>query len=89
MKNEHEKLLYAISTIVIQVMSDAFSSIPVIVASSVSADVMERYLLLYPWAKVDASFIFFILFKIFSLPAWFILGLVVWIATLLLCFGSI
>ena len=35
--------IYPISTSVIQVMSDAFSSIPVIEASSVSADVMQRY----------------------------------------------
>ena len=36
------------------------------------------YLLLFPKAKVDVLFIFIIFFRIFSLPAWIILG--IWIA---------
>lgn len=43
-------------------------------ASGAIAGVMGGYLLLYPRAKVDILFIFIIFFRIFSIPAWIVLG---------------
>ena len=71
-------LLCAISAGLAQVMSAPYSDIPVVGASGAVAGVMGGYLLLYPKAKVDVLFIFIIFFRIFSLPAWIILG--IWFA---------
>ena len=67
-------LLCALAAGLAQVMSDPLSSVPVVGASGAVAGVMGGYLLLYPRAKIDVLFIFVIFFKIFSLPAWIILG---------------
>lgn len=60
---------------IIQWASAPYSDVPVIGASGAVAGVMGGYLLLFPRAKVDVLFIFVIFFRIFSLPAWIILGL--------------
>ena len=50
------------------------SDIPLVGASGAIAGVMGGYLLLFPRAKVDILFIFVIFFRIFSVPAWIMLG---------------
>ncbi len=51
------------------------STIPTVGASGAIAGVMGGYLLLFPRARVDVLMIFVIFFKVFSLPAWVMLGL--------------
>ncbi|GGF54516.1 rhomboid family intramembrane serine protease [Paracoccus acridae] len=61
-----------------QIAADPFSTIPMVGASGAIAGVMGGYLLLFPRAKVDILAIFIIFFKVFTLPAWIVLG--VWLA---------
>lgn len=51
------------------------SDIPLVGASGAIAGVMGGYLLLFPRAKVDILVIFVIFFRIFTIPAWIMLGL--------------
>lgn len=67
-------LLCALAAGLTQIVSDPESSVPVVGASGAVAGVMGGYLFLFPKAKIDVLFIFVIFFKIFSLPAWVILG---------------
>lgn len=57
-----------------QVLADPNSGIPTIGASGAIAGVMGGYLLLFPKAKVDILLFFIIFFRIFTLPAWVMLG---------------
>lgn len=57
-----------------QVVSEPLSQIPTIGASGAVAAVMGGYLLLFPRAKVDILLIIIIFFKVFSVPAWVMLG---------------
>lgn len=61
-----------------QIAADPFSTIPMVGASGAIAGVMGGYLLLFPRAKVDILAIFIIFFKVFTLPAWIVLG--IWLA---------
>lgn len=61
----------------LQVAADPMSPIPMVGASGAIAGVMGGYLLLFPRAKVDVLFIFVIIFRIFPIPAWIVLG--VWV----------
>ncbi|MEP3345731.1 MAG: rhomboid family intramembrane serine protease [Litoreibacter sp.] len=61
-----------------QLLAAPDSAIPVVGASGAIAGIMGGYLLLFPRAKVDIVLIFIIFFKVFSLPAWVMLG--VWFA---------
>jgi membrane associated rhomboid family serine protease len=61
-----------------QVLPDPGSFAPMVGASGAIAGVMGGYLLLFPRAKVDVLFIFFIFFRIFAIPAWIVLG--IWLA---------
>ncbi|WP_234854866.1 rhomboid family intramembrane serine protease [Paracoccus everestensis] len=61
-----------------QIAADPLSPIPMVGASGAIAGVMGGYLLLFPRARVDIVAIFIIFFKIFTLPAWIVLG--VWLA---------
>lgn len=61
-----------------QVLADPYSQVPVVGASGAIAGVMGGYLLLFPRAKVDVLIIIVIIFKIFPVPAWVMLG--VWFA---------
>ncbi len=61
----------------LQTAFDPASVIPMVGASGAIAGVMGGYLLLFPRAKVDVLFIFIIIFRIFPIPAWIVLG--VWI----------
>jgi membrane associated rhomboid family serine protease len=58
-----------------QSVLDLQSGIPMVGASGAIAGVLGGYLLLYPKAKVDVLFIFVIIFRIFPIPAWIVLGL--------------
>lgn len=57
-----------------QVISEPVSQIPTIGASGAVAAVMGGYLLLFPKARVDILLIFIIFFKVFTIPAWIMLG---------------
>ncbi|SEQ36802.1 rhomboid family intramembrane serine protease [Thalassovita taeanensis] len=56
------------------VIAAPWSAVPTVGASGAIAGVMGGYLLLFPKAKVDILFIFIIFFRIFSVPAWMMLG---------------
>lgn len=53
---------------------DPGSMVPVVGASGAIAGVMGGYLLLFPKAKVDVLLIFIVFFRVFSVPAWVMLG---------------
>ena len=57
------------------VVSAPGSMVPTVGASGAIAGVMGGYLLLFPKAKIDILFIFVIFFRVFSVPAWVMLGL--------------
>ncbi|WP_415639389.1 rhomboid family intramembrane serine protease, partial [Paracoccus nototheniae] len=59
---------------VAQIAADPLSPIPMVGASGAIAGVMGGYLLMFPRAKVDVLAIFIIFFKVFTLPAWVMLG---------------
>lgn len=61
-----------------QLLADPTSTAPVVGASGAIAGIMGGYLLLFPRARVDIIIIFIIFFKIFTVPAWVMLG--VWFA---------
>ena len=54
------------------------STVPTVGASGAIAGVMGGYLLLFPRARVDVVVIIVIFFRVFTLPAWVILG--IWFA---------
>lgn len=59
----------------IHVVSAPYSQVPTIGASGAIAGVMGGYLLLFPKARVDILLILIIFFRIFTIPAWVMLGL--------------
>lgn len=61
-----------------QFATDPASMVPMVGASGAIAGVLGGYLLLYPKARVDVVFIFFVFFKVLPIPAWITLG--VWFA---------
>ncbi len=61
-----------------QIFSDPSSPIPMVGASGAIAGVMGGYLLLFPKARVDILLIIIIFFRIFTVPAWVVLG--IWFA---------
>lgn len=63
-----------IGAAVLQILAGPTSTVPMVGASGAIAGVMGGYLLLYPRARVDVLFIFVIIFKVFPLPAWIMLG---------------
>ncbi|MEL6799001.1 MAG: rhomboid family intramembrane serine protease [Pseudomonadota bacterium] len=58
-----------------QVMADPGSPVPMVGASGAIAGVMGGYLLLFPKARVDILLILIIIFRVFPVPAWVMLGL--------------
>ncbi len=58
-----------------QILADPGSAIPMVGASGAIAAVMGGYLLLFPRARVDLLVIFFVIYKIFTIPAFVVLGL--------------
>ncbi len=59
----------------LQIAPDPMSPVPMVGASGAIAGVMGGYLLMFPKARVDVLVIIIIFFRIFTLPAWVILGL--------------
>lgn len=59
----------------LQYIADTQSVVPMVGASGAIAGVMGGYMLLFPKARVDVLFIFIVIFKIFPIPAWIMLGL--------------
>ena len=57
------------------VISAPYSGVPTVGASGAIAGVMGGYLLLYPKARIDILFIVVVFFRIFSVPAWVMLGI--------------
>lgn len=57
-----------------QIISDPSSSVPMVGASGAIAGVMGGYLLLFPRARIDILIIIVIIFRIFTVPAWTMLG---------------
>ncbi|MGH1369429.1 MAG: rhomboid family intramembrane serine protease [Maritimibacter sp.] len=58
----------------LQIIAAPNSAVPMVGASGAIAGVMGGYLLLFPKARVDVLFIIVIIFKVFPLPAWLMLG---------------
>ena len=69
----------------VHVAAGPYSQVPTVGASGAIAGVMGGYLLLFPKARVDILLILIVYFRIFSIPAWIMLGL--WFAIQL--FGGV
>ena len=59
----------------LQIAADPASQVPMVGASGAIAGVLGGYLLLFPRARVDVVIILIIIFKVFPIPAWIMLGL--------------
>ena len=59
----------------LQTLSDPGSPVPMVGASGAIAGVMGGYLLLFPKARIDVLIIFVVFFRIFTIPAWIVLGI--------------
>ncbi|SOB94458.1 rhomboid family intramembrane serine protease [Rhodobacter maris] len=57
-----------------QIALDPWSPVPMVGASGAIAAVMGGYLLMFPRARVDILVILIIIFKIFTIRAWIVLG---------------
>jgi membrane associated rhomboid family serine protease len=57
-----------------QILADPGSAIPMVGASGAIAGVMGGYLLMFPKARIDVLVIIIFLIKIFTIPAWLMLG---------------
>jgi hypothetical protein len=68
-------LLAGLAAAVGQIMAGPGSTIPMVGASGAIAGVMGAYLLFLPRARIDVLVVIVILFKIFTVPAWLMLGL--------------
>ncbi|WEF23955.1 rhomboid family intramembrane serine protease [Paracoccus sp. S3-43] len=71
-------LIAGLAAAAAQTLAEPLSPIPMVGASGAIAGVMGGYLLLFPRARVDTVAIFIVFFKVFTLPAWIVLG--VWLA---------
>jgi len=58
-----------------QILADPGSSIPMVGASGAIAGVMGGYLLMFPRARIDILVILIVIIRIFTVPAWLVLGL--------------
>jgi membrane associated rhomboid family serine protease len=58
-----------------QILADPGSQIPMVGASGAIAGVMGGYLLMFPRARIDVLVIIIFLIKIFTIPAWLMLGI--------------
>ena len=57
-----------------QILSDPGSSVPMIGASGAIAGIMGGYLLMFPKARVDVLLFIVIYVRVFTIPAWIVLG---------------
>lgn len=67
-------LLSGLIAALAHVMAAPWSQVPTVGASGAIAGVMGGYLLLFPKARVDLLFILVIFVRIFTVPAWVMLG---------------
>jgi len=58
-----------------QILADPGSTVPMVGASGAIAGVMGGYLLMFPRARIDVLVIIIVLVKIFTIPAWLMLGI--------------
>jgi membrane associated rhomboid family serine protease len=58
-----------------QILADPGSSVPMVGASGAIAGVMGGYLLMFPRARIDVLVIIVFLIKVFTIPAWLMLGI--------------
>jgi membrane associated rhomboid family serine protease len=71
-------LLAGLGAGLIHVMAGPMSNVPTVGASGAIAGVMGGYLLMFPKARVDILLVLIIYFRVFSIPAFIMLG--VWLA---------
>ncbi|MBV0891867.1 rhomboid family intramembrane serine protease [Paracoccus sp. Z118] len=71
-------LLSGLAAAAAQMLGDLYSGFPMVGASGAIAGVMGGYLLMFPRARVDVLVIIIIFIRIFTIPAWVMLG--VWFA---------
>ncbi len=58
-----------------QILADTTSNVPMVGASGAIAGVMGGYLLMFPRARIDVLVILILFIKVFTIPAWLMLGL--------------
>jgi membrane associated rhomboid family serine protease len=58
-----------------QILADPTSVVPMVGASGAIAGVMGGYLLMFPRARIDVLVIIVFLIRIFTIPAWLMLGI--------------
>lgn len=58
-----------------QILADTSSVIPMVGASGAIAGVMGGYLLMFPRARIDVLVILVVFVRVFTIPAWLMLGL--------------
>ncbi len=68
-------LAAGVGAAIAQYATEPNSPVPMVGASGAIAGVMGGYLLLFPKAKVDILLILIIIFRVFTIPAWIVLGL--------------
>lgn len=68
-------LACGVAAAVAHLVSAPMSQVPTVGASGAIAGVMGGYLLLFPKARVDILIILIVIFRIFTIPAWIMLGL--------------
>lgn len=71
-------LAAGIAAALAHIAADPQSVVPTVGASGAIAGVMGGYLLMFPRARVDVLVIIVIIFKVFTVPAWVMLG--IWFA---------
>ena len=68
-------ILAGFAAAALQIGADPSSQVPMVGASGAIAGVLGGYLLMFPRARVDVVIILIIIFKVFPIPAWIMLGL--------------
>ena len=68
-------LASGVAAALVHILADPSSDIPTVGASGAIAGVMGGYLLLFPRARVDVLLILIVFFRVFTIPAWIMLGL--------------
>lgn len=68
-------LAAGIAAALAHIAADPGSTVPTVGASGAIGGVMGGYLLLFPRAKVDILLIFIVFFRVFTVPAYLLLGL--------------
>ena len=68
-------ILAGLAAAALQIAVDPASQAPMVGASGAIAGVLGGYLLMFPRARVDVVIILIIIFKVFPIPAWIVLGL--------------